>query len=374
MSTIKILLVEDERIIALDIKSSLLKFGYAVPAIFSSGEKTLEKISDIQPDLVLMDIMLKGNIDGITTAAKIRDVYNIPVVYLTSHTDEETLERAKKTEPFGYIVKPFDEKDLYTTVEIALARAKAETEIRKSLEKEKEMNELKSRFVSMVSHEFRTPMATILFSSKLLENYSHKWTEEKKRIHLNRIQSAIQQMTNLLEDILTVGQAEAGKISFNPQPIDLYNFCLEIIEDIQITWADNKHQMNFIFPENFNECKAQMDEKLLRHIFTNLLSNAVKYSPEHGQINFIINYAENNQVIFQIQDYGIGIPAEDQKHLFETFHRATNVGNISGTGLGLAIVKRAVDLHGGHIAVESEMGVGTIFTISLPLHSQLNIF
>ena len=114
----------------------------------------------------------------------------------------------------------------------------------------------------MVSHEFRTPMATILFSSKLLENYSNKWTEDKKRIHLHRIQSAIQQMTNLLEDVLTVGQAEAGKISFNPQPIDLHNFCLEIIEDIQMTWTDNKNQINFVFPDKPNIGEPEMDGKL----------------------------------------------------------------------------------------------------------------
>lgn len=366
--TTTILVVEDEIIIGMDIRNSLIKLGYNVPGVVATGEKAIEKAEKIQPDLILMDIILKGDIDGIQAAEQIRDRLNLPVVFLTAHTDLTTLERAKKTQPFGYIVKPFQEKDLQTTIEIALARCKAETEIRKALEKEKELNELKSRFVSMVSHEFRTPMATILFSAGLLESYSNKWPEEKKLVHIRRIQSGIQQMTSLLNDVLLIGKAESGKLEFNPKPIDLDLFCRELVEDLELS-DSNQHQIIFTIEGSYNQ--AKMDEKLLRHILSNLLSNAVKYSPENTKVEFNMVY-QKNSVIFQIKDTGIGIPLEDQKRLFETFHRANNVGTIPGTGLGLSIVKKSVDLHGGTISLQSEVGLGTTFTITLPLEDQQN--
>ncbi|MBD2186274.1 response regulator [Planktothrix sp. FACHB-1355] len=361
--TATILVVEDEVIIGMDIKNSLKKLGYHVPAVIATGEKAIEKAEKIQPDLILMDIMLKGSMDGVEAADKIRHLFNLPVVFLTAHTDAKTLERAKGAQPFGYIVKPFQEKDLHTTVEIALARCKAETEIRKALEKEKELNELKTRFVSMVSHEFRTPMSTILFSSDLLEMYLDEWSREKKLTHVHRIQSAIQRMIEMLDEILVIGKAEAGKLEFNPSPINLQKFCKELVEDIEV-FDREKHPVEVNMKCNCNE--AIMDEKLLRHILSNLLSNAVKYSPDNSPIFFSAT-CENNEVLFEIKDLGIGIPIESQKSLFETFYRAPNVGTIPGTGLGLAIVKKSVELHGGTIAVQSEVGVGTTFTVKLPM-------
>ncbi len=368
MSPPKILIVEDETIIALDIKRTLSNLGYAVPAVISSAEKALDKIAEIQPDLVLMDIMLKGSMDGVEAADRLRKQHQIPVVYLTAHTDSKTLERAKETQPFGYIVKPFEERDVHTTVEMALARSQAEADIRRALEKEKELGELKSRFVSMVSHEFRTPMATILFSAGLLENYGNKWSEEKKVTHLHRIQAAVKQMTDLLDSVLTIGQVEANKLEFNPAAIDVEKFCSSLAEDAQLL-AGEKHEISFSSQGNCTG--ALMDEKLLRHIFSNLLSNAVKYSPKGGTVKFELTCEPSGQVaIFRVRDEGIGIPPQDRERLFETFHRAANVGNISGTGLGLAIVKRSVELHGGEISFDSEVGVGTTFTVTLPLRSQ----
>lgn len=361
--TATILVVEDEVIIGMDIKNSLKKLGYNVPAVVATGEKAIEKAAIIQPDLILMDIMLKGAMDGVEAAEKIRTQLRLPVVFLTAHSDHTTLQRAKQTEPFGYIVKPFQEKDLHTTVEIALARCKAESEIRKALEKERELNELKSRFVSMVSHEFRTPMSTILFSADLLGMYINKWSEEKKMTHLNRIQSAIQRMIEMLDDILVIGKAEAGKLDFNPRPLNLEKLCRELVEDIQN--ADkNQHPLNVNIQDTFTEVK--MDDKLLRHIIINLLSNATKYSLGKTPVNFSV-FCQDNQITFEIKDSGIGIPVEDQERLFDAFHRATNVGSIPGTGLGLAIVKRSVDLHGGTIIVDSQMGIGTTFTVTIPL-------
>jgi PAS domain S-box-containing protein len=239
----------------------------------------------------------------------------------------------------------------------------AEAEIRKALERERELSELRSGFVSLVSHEFRTPLTTIQSSAQMLDRYSQKLSQEKKQNHLIRIQCAVAGMTQLLEDVLTIGKAEAGKLKFVPAPIDLVAFCGNLVETLQVS-ATPQHQILF---SSFGNCaEAQLDEKLLGHILTNLLTNAIKYSPQGRTIRFDLS-CTSNSAIFRIQDSGIGIPPKDLERLFESFHRASNVGAIRGTGLGLAIVKKCVDTHRGEIAISSEVGVGTTFTVTLPL-------
>ncbi|HBB30281.1 MAG TPA: hypothetical protein DDZ80_28395 [Cyanobacteria bacterium UBA8803] len=245
----------------------------------------------------------------------------------------------------------------------------AEVEIRKALAKERELSELRSSFVSLVSHEFRTPLTTILSSSELLERYNDKLSDEKKQTHHLRIQSAVRRMTQLLDDVLTIGKAEAGKLQFKPALLDLVGFCYEIVESMQMT-VSHKHEFTFV---TCGDChNAHMDENLLRHVLTNLLSNAIKYSPQGGEVEFDL-IGDGESATFRIQDRGIGMPPEYLNQLFNSFHRASNVGNIQGTGLGLAIVKKCVDLQGGTIEVESELGIGTTFTVTLPLryHPQL---
>lgn len=245
-------------------------------------------------------------------------------------------------------------------------RKQAEEDIRKALAQEKELNELKSRFVSMTSHEFRTPLTTILGSSELLEYYSKKWTEEKKISHLHRIQTNVKRLTHLLDDVLLIGKADAGRLDFKPESINLEQFCLNLVEELQLSLS-NQHTLTFVSQGQCTD--ACMDERLLRHIFSNLLSNAIKYSPAGGTVHFELT-CQKREAIFRIRDEGIGIPPEDLERLFESFHRATNVGQIAGTGLGLAIVKRSVDLHGGKISVNSEVGVGTTFIVTIPLNKE----
>lgn len=237
-------------------------------------------------------------------------------------------------------------------------------EIRLALEKEKELSALKVRFFSMASHEFRTPLSTILAAAQLLENSSNQWSQnEKITRNLNRIQSSVKTMIQLLDDILTINRAETGKLEFKPQVLNLENFCLNIIEEIRLSQGAN-HQIRFGCA---GECsRAYLDEKLLKSILSNLLSNAIKYSPQSSNIDFSLECGRDNAIL-QICDQGIGISEADQKQLFEPFYRGKNVRNIPGTGLGLVVVKKCVELHGGSIILKSEIGVGTIFTVSLPL-------
>lgn len=243
----------------------------------------------------------------------------------------------------------------------------ADEEMQRALAQEKELSELKSRFISIASHEFRTPLTTILSSAELLEHYSHRWSDAKKLDYLKRIQVAVRHMVELINDVLVVGKSDAGKQAFEPAPLDLIAFCGTIVNEIQ---PDSQQPQPIDFRARGDCANAVMDERLLRHILSNLLSNAVKYSPPGSPIEFSL-HGRDGQVIFEVSDHGIGIPPEDLAHLYDTFHRARNVGTIAGTGLGLTIVKRSVDLHRGTIQVDSRIGEdsGTRFTVTLPLVS-----
>jgi signal transduction histidine kinase len=371
----QILVVEDERIIAFDIKHCLENFGYIVPAVIAYGEQAIAKVEELQPDLVLMDMMLKGDMNGIQAAEAIINSFNIPVIFLTAYSDESTLKKAKATQPFGYVLKPFEESQLITTIEIALNKHQKETVMRSELQKEKEMRELKSRFVSMVSHEFRNPLSTILNSTELLANHSQQLTENKKDEYLYHIQNSVKHLNQLLSDVLLIGKAEVNQTQFNPAPLDLEKFCQDLVAEINLS-ATEKHQIIL----QIQGCCIQredsraptniklpcLDEKLLRHILTNLLSNAIKYSPQGGEIRFDL-FCLQGEAIFRIQDEGIGIPEIEQENLFASFERGSNVGKIPGHGLGLSIVKQYVELHQGEISLISKEGVGTTFIVTLPL-------
>ncbi|MBW4665265.1 MAG: HAMP domain-containing histidine kinase [Chroococcus sp. CMT-3BRIN-NPC107] len=173
-------------------------------------------------------------------------------------------------------------------------------------------------------------------------------------------------MTQLLDDVMLIGKAEVGKLDCHPIALDVVQFCRDLVDELHPSSISNHH---ITFVSQTNILYAYLDEKLLRHILVNLLSNAIKYSPNGGTVNFHLGY-QNGEISFQIQDQGIGIPTIELERLFSSFYRASNVGNISGTGLGLAIIKKAVDLQQGKIAVESEVGVGTRFVVSLPLQQE----
>jgi PAS domain S-box-containing protein len=245
-------------------------------------------------------------------------------------------------------------------------RKQAETEIRKALETEKNLNELKSRFITMTSHEFRTPLTTILSSAELIEDFGNIWSEDKKSSHFNRIKANVKHMTELLDDVMLIGRAEVGQLECNPTRLEIVQFCRDLVEEIHPNHISNNH---ITFVSQVAVLDAYLDEKLLRPILSNLLANAIKYSPSGETISFYLSFQEQ-EISFQIQDRGIGVPSTELEHLFNSFYRASNVGNISGTGLGLAIVKKAVDLHQGKIAVESELGVGTTFLVSFPLKQE----
>ncbi len=494
----KILVVEDEVIVARTIVNQLTQLGYSVVGRASSGAAAIEQANSTQPDLVLMDVVLKGEMDGITAASQICSEHDIPVVFLTAYADESTLQRAKNTLPLGYIVKPFSPAELRVAVELALFKHQVEQELRsnqaylatllrsmndaviatdeeglvtfmnpaaetltgwreaeafgkeavevlhlvdevtdlpsehpvaqvlktqevaslkeftalvnrqgdripigdsaspihrqpgelsgvvvvfwdmsayrqsklleKALEKEQELHQLKTQFVSTVSHEFRNPLAVIRTAAELLDLRGATLLDEKMKTYVQRIKASVQQMNQLMEDVLLMGRIEAERLQFLPTVVDLRQLCQDILEECSLYRTDT-HQVVFTPPNESLE--TWMDENLLRLILTNLLSNALKYSPMGGRIDLTYRYeaegdGNGKTVIFSVQDQGIGISDSEQAQLFESFFRASNAQSIQGTGLGLAITKQCIELHQGQIEVVSQLGAGTTFTVVLP--------
>jgi PAS domain S-box-containing protein len=249
-------------------------------------------------------------------------------------------------------------------------RRQAEAEFRNSLEKQRELNTLKSRFITMASHEFRTPLATILSSTELLQNYLERLPQSERNDLFHSISLAVRRMSSMLEDILIIGKDDAERSTFNPSMVDLEKLFSALVKEVLVGQPDVMHETRHSIDVMFccTEPRGVFDEQLLRHIFGNLLSNAVKYSSANDPVVCSME-CNTGEFIFTITDSGIGIPDEDLPRLFGNFHRASNVGNIPGTGLGLAIVKRSVDLHSGTITVQSSIGKGSTFTVRLPRQS-----
>lgn len=529
----KILIVEDERIVALSIQSRLETLGYTVTGNVTSAELALQAIAQNRPNLVLMDIKLKGEVDGIEAAAQIREYFQLPVIYLTAYNDDDILNRAKLTEPYGYLLKPFESRELLTTIEVALykhqieqqlrereqwlattlksigdgvittdphglitfmnpvaeailgleqqevlgkhlsqvfqtihettrevianpvelalqtgitveldnhtllitnygtaipiddsaapiknelgnilgavlifhdvteqrkikailernneelevrvaestaqlrqaneqlreeiaQRRRLENELRLSLDKEREINALKSRIIATVSHEYRTPLTTILSSTEMLQQYGSGLTEEKKVKHFQHIKASVQHLTQLVNDMIFIEQAETRTLGFNPTPVDVEQLVDQVVDEFRLQ-VPSKHSLVFEYPGAFKD--IILDEKLFVLILKNLLSNAIKYSPRGGQIRLEL-ISQESKILLRVSDQGIGIPATDQPLLFNAFFRGSNIDVTPGVGLGLVIVKECVELHGGEIFLESEVDRGTTFTVSLPL-------
>ncbi len=260
---------------------------------------------------------------------------------------------------FDFAGKPVE---LITAIDITDYK-QAEFELCRALEQSKRISEQKERFVSMLCHQFRTPLNIVSFSADLLKRHLGQWTEEKKYKYFALIQLGIKQISELLDEILLFGKAEGAKLDYKPTEIDLNQFCCDIAGQVELA-NSNQQSINFITGNNCTT--AYFDPKMLQHILTNLLSNAVKYSPDHSIVTFELRCQDGN-MIFKVKDAGIGIPMEDRQQIFEPFYRGSNIDSIPGTGLGLSIVKTIVDLHGGVIALESQVGAGTTFTVMLPL-------
>ncbi|MBI3134662.1 MAG: GAF domain-containing sensor histidine kinase [Bacteroidetes bacterium] len=232
-------------------------------------------------------------------------------------------------------------------------------ELLDSLDREKELNTLKSAFVSMASHEFRTPLGTILSSTSLVEKYTETDQQDKREKHLTRIKSTVKDLVQLLDDFLSIDQLEHGKMETRQENFDLQHFLLNIVNDLD----GIRKNRQVIHYTHLGEKEVQLDTKILRNVLFNLLSNAIKYSDKDIDLNATV---QEGMITIRVTDQGIGIPEEQQKNMFSKFFRASNTFGIQGTGLGMNIVKHYVELLGGTIDFTSCENKGTTFTVLLP--------
>lgn len=282
----------------------------------------------------------------------------------------DVTERKKVEEQIKRINSELEEKvDERTRVlkETMMELEASREELQEALEKEKELNDMKSRFVTMASHEFRTPLSTILSSVSLIAKYKQEGEDEKRQKHVERIKSAVTNMTLILNDFLSAGKLEEGKVTNNPIETNIVGIVKEIASELSNLLKQNqKIQYNHVGEE-----VVWIDKQFFRNIVINLLSNAIKFSPENS--NIIINTKVSNDTFdITVKDCGIGIPEEEKKNLFERFFRAKNASNIQGTGLGLNIVSKYIEELKGTIRFESELNVGTTFYITIPISKSLN--
>ncbi len=239
----------------------------------------------------------------------------------------------------------------------------AQKELIRMLEREKELSDLKTKFVSMVSHEFRTPLTIIRSSAQLVEKFYSALNDEEKKEYLDRIIKTVDFMKDLIENVIFIGKSDIDKIKSNPIKIKIDEFCKNVINDFQLT-LPAKRIINYNFEGNNSE--INIDSKLLRHIIVNLVSNAVKYSDDDKPIEIDVAL-KDNQLNLKVKDYGIGIAEEEQNRIFDLFFRGKNVGNISGTGLGMSIILRALEILNGKVSVKSKLNQGSVFTVTIPI-------
>lgn len=390
MFTLKILIVEDDSVSALLLQRALEKNSHEIIGIADTGEKALEILEESLADIVMMDINLAGELDGIKTTEIINEKYDIPVVYLSASSDAETLNKVVGTNPSAYVIKPFNIRELNMVIELAIFKDRKEKELQnlnneleekvkqrtfelyeankeltRALEKEREINELKSRIVLNVSHGFKTPLTSILSSAQLLQIYAEKDHPFKQKItkHAFKIEHSVRALNNLLTSVLFFGKADENKLEFKPKKIFSGAFIKELLDTVK-AGIDNDVKIKSDIGEMPKTITS--DPELLYQVFENLLSNAVKYSKDGKEVEFKIAYNDKKlQAI--VSDKGIGIPKSEQSKLFERFFRAGNVGIIEGSGLGLSIVKKCLDVLQGEITFESEVNKGTTFQITIPV-------
>ncbi len=373
-------MVVDDTPANLVLMNDLLQEQYTVK-VASSGARALKIASgDKAPDLILLDIMMP-DMDGYEVCRQLKanpKTRGIPIIFLTARTEERDEQLGLELGAVDYITKPIGPAIVLARVQTHLSLKQARDSLeRRNIEdklrfelamaQQLELNNLKSTFLSMTTHEFRTPLTSIMSAQVLLRHYSARLSTQERDDALESIDSAVHRMVTMLDQVLTIGRSDANLLEFRPQPIDLAALCHRLREEAlagqTVPGSDPGERLSLTL--KLGEAAVLADEKLLRHMLGNLLSNAIKYTPSGATAHFRITQ-EASELVFEVQDQGIGIPADDLPHLFGNFHRAGNVGDIPGTGLGLTIVKRAVESHGGSIAVHSEVGVGTHFTIRIP--------
>lgn len=383
MTKERILIVEDEILVAQSLNQILVRLGYEVVGITTSGEDAIKYSHQFNPDLILMDILLNGELDGIQTAQEIHSYIKIPIIYLTALSDQETLQRAKVSDPFGYLVKPFNERELHAAIEMGLYRHKTEAKLQKHQEilEEKvvertsqlqkantqlrDINLSKDKFFSIISHDLKSPFTSLLsLSETLLLDFDDIGKEDIKGFlfHLNR---SARHLYRLLENLLQWSTLQTDGMSFEPAKINLENLVIETIGIFSEMANRKKIKLNWEIAEDEY---VFADENMLNSTLHNLISNALKFTKPDGKV-IISSKKMDDYIEVSVSDDGVGISEENQKKLFRIDINYSTLGTNSetGSGLGLIICEEFVKRNNGVLKVESEIGKGSVFTFTVPM-------
>lgn len=361
----RILMIDDEPANILFLEQVLNRAGYENVLSTSDPREALGLYQSFSPDIVLLDLLMPY-LDGFAVMKQLREIiapddYR-PIVILTADISREKKEQALAEGAMDFLTKPLEIPEVLLRLRNLLKTRQLYLNAQQALVEERELNQLKNRFISMVSHEFRTPLSIILSSTELLEHYGKQWPPEKQNKHLQRIKTSVIHLNQLIGDVLILGRAEAGRIAFHPRWLDLEPFCRELMEELQLTLGAQHALVTTVEGEN---SMLWIDPNVLRSILYNLASNAIKFSPEGGPVTLCVQ-CQSEQIRLIVQDQGIGIPPEACSRLYEAFYRAENAALLPGTGLGLVIVQRLLKTHQGAIEFQSQLHQGTTFTVTFP--------
>jgi signal transduction histidine kinase len=395
----KILIVEDEALIAQGIEEELLNFGYEITSKVSYGERVQAEVDKFRPDLVLMDIKLKGKMNGIEAAHQIQSSSSIPVVFLTAYDDRLMLEQAKKATPYGFLAKPFRPQELNAAIELSFLRSQIEEDLKtkqentnqsidtltdeslalnsklkecqKSLiqaqDKAKVADQAKRDFLSRMSHEFRTPLNSILGFSQILQSETNDPLTDSQKKDLKHVIDSANRILQLVNDVLDLDKIEKNELPIKLEEISLNQIIEESFNQIKQSAQDKNLSIIDKIPSN-EEIWVSADQKHLKNVLLNLLTNSIKYNHYNGYIELSMEFEDLKKVRLKIRDTGVGIPEDKQSQIFKPFNAINPQTSFEeGIGLGLSISKCLMELMSGNIYFESYVDHGSSFFIELPM-------